>query len=265
MHVRKERAVGLGVLVLATVAGCAPAAQYIYRPEQNATASVAGRPAALYQIPPEAPRGDVRIAALGIATLQPQGGGTRVRAMHLRMIVDDNDDAAWTADTREQIGVLDGAGQSRPAFAATSRGQPPAIEIPAGGSVTIDLFYPVPAAMQSASQVPHFHVVWHVHTPARVVAERTSFERLRIETAAPPSYVYAMTWWGPGWWGPVWYDPLWPRFGFSGAVVLPPVYYMRPVIVARPSASPRQLAPPAIARQAAPPAHQSAPPARRIR
>jgi hypothetical protein len=223
--------IGLGWIALMLIGGCAAESNYIYRPEQNPTASVAGRPAALYQIPPESPRGAVRIAALGIAKLEPSGGeAEKVRAMHVRMVVDDNDTTEWTVDTREQIGVLGGSGQSRPAFAASSTGLVPVVTIPPSGSAAVDLYYPLPAPMQKASRVPHFEVLWRVHTAERVVAERTSFERLLFDVT-PPDYAVADAWWGPGW-----YDPFWPHFGFYGSVVLPPVYYYRPVMVAHPLA-----------------------------
>src|SRR5579884_2478412 len=213
-------------LVVASVAGCATG-RYVYRPEENATARVSGHSAAFYGVPPQAPRGDVRIATLGIATLEPQGDdGHRMRAMHVRMVVDNNDDAAaWQVDTRQQVGSLNGYGQSRPAFASATPGQPPVVAIAPGASVTIDLYYPLPASMQKASQVPHFDVLWRVQTPEGEVAERTGFERVHIEPPPPPGY-YA---WGPGWWYPGWYDPFWPDYAFWGAPVLPTVYYDRPV------------------------------------
>jgi hypothetical protein len=242
---RKSSAWALGVIALAATAGCSSSANYLYRPEQNALATMAGRPAALYQIPPESPRGDVQIAALGIAKihLRREEDG-EVRVMHVRMIVNNNDDdGPWTVDTREQIGILSGAGRSRPAFAATSTRQAPTVAIPMAEKATIDLYYPLPARMQDASEVPHFDVLWRVRTPERVVAERTSFERLQIESV-PSENRYAGPWWGPGWWGGIgWYDPLWPSYGFAGAFVLPAAYATPPVVVAHPSPAP---APPRV-------------------
>jgi hypothetical protein len=221
------------------MAGCSSSANYLYRPEQNAVATMAGRPAALYQIPPESPRGDVQIGALGIAKVHPRGEEDReLRVMHVRMIVDNNGDTPWAVDTREQVGILPGAGQSRPAFAATSTRQAPEVTVPTDGKATIDLYYPLPANMQEASELPHFDVLWRVRTSERVVAARTSFERLRIEAVSPESY-YAGAWRGPGWWGGLgWYDPSWPSYGFAGAIVVPPVYVVPPDGVAHRYAPP---------------------------
>jgi hypothetical protein len=225
----------LPLAVLLAMAGCASEEQYIYRPEENATARVAGTPAAYYAVPMHEAHGGVRVATLGIAQLEPRRGGARLHAMHVRLVVDNNDDTGpWQVDTREQWGTLDTHEQSRPAFAAATRGRPPIVQIPQGTSDTIDLYYPLPASMQKASEVPHFEVLWRVQTPETLVSERTSFERLRVEPAPSPGYcgpgyAYGMEWAGPRWYG--WYDPLWPDYAFWGAPVL---YDSRPPVLAAP-------------------------------
>lgn len=226
------------VALVAAAAGCS-SARYVYRPEENATARVSGHTAAYYHVPPQSPHGDVRVATLGIAKLEPQDeAGERIHAMHVRLVVDNDDDvAAWQLDTRQQIGTLDHYGQSRPAFASASIGRPPIITIAPGASATIDLYYPLPESMQKASKVPHFEVLWRVQTPEGAVAERTTFERLRIEPPLAPGY-YA---WDMGWWGPGWYDPFWPDDAFWGAPVMGPMFYESPVVVGPPA----QLPPPA--------------------
>jgi hypothetical protein len=224
-------------MLLGTV-GCASEQRYIYRPEENATARVAGRPAAYYVVPAQEPRGDVRVATLGIAMLEPRGGGHRLHAMHVRLVVDNNDDTGpWQVDTREQWGTLDNYGQSRPAFSAATRGRPPILQIPPGTSDTIDLYYPLPSSMQDASELPHFEVLWRVQTPETLVSERTSFERLRVEPAPSPAYYgpgYGMEWAGPPWYG--WYDPFWPGFAFTGAPLV--YYYARPAVLGAPRPPP---------------------------
>ncbi len=231
--------VAVPLALLLGAAGCASEQSYIFRPEENATARVAGRPAAYYVVPSQEPHGDVRVATLGIAKLEPKGGGERVRAMHVRLVVDNNDDTGpWQVDTRQQWGTLGDYGQSRPAFAAATRGRPPILQIPPGTSDTIDLYYPLPSSMQELSEIPHFEVLWRVQTPGAFVAERTTFERLRVEPAPSPEYyspgyAYGMEWGGPPWYG--WYDPFWPGFAFSGA---PVVLYSRPAVLAVPRPPP---------------------------
>lgn len=223
------------VALVAAAAGCS-SARYVYRPEENAMARVSGHTAAYYDVPPQSPHGDVRVATLGIATLEPQDEeGERIHAMHVRLVVANNDDVApWQLDTRQQIGSLDHDGQSRPAFATASIGRPPIVTIARGASATIDLYYPLPESMQKASKVPHFEVLWRVQTPEGAVAERTTFERLRIEPPPAPGYDA----WEMGWWGPGWYDPFWPDDAFWGAPVLGPMFYGGPVVVGPPAELP---------------------------
>jgi hypothetical protein len=217
-------ALGIACLgALSGAVGCS-AARYLYNPEENATARVAGKPAAYYQIPAQSPHGGVRVAVLGISKLEPQGRSEawdessegHIRAMHVRLIVDNNDDTApWQVDTRQQIGSLDNHGQSRPAFATLGAGHPPIAAIDPGTSETLDLYYPLPASMQKASEIPHFEVLWRVQTAEALVSERTTFERLQIEAPQTQGYYACM---GPTSYG--WYDPFWPNYAFGGA---PPV------------------------------------------
>ncbi len=229
---------GLGIAALLGAVGCS-SARYVYRPEENATARVSGKPAAFYAIPQESPHGEVRVATLGIAELQRTPDSEyRVRALHVRLVVDNNDDTApWQVDTREQIATLDGYGPSRPAFAKATPGRTQRasmVTIAPGTSRTIDLYYPLPAPMQQASKLPSFDVLWRVQTPESPVAERTSFERLRVEPPPQPAY-YGMDGWGPGGYGS--YDPFWPGYSYWGA---PPVlYYTHPPVNNAPPAAQR--------------------------
>lgn len=229
-------AIGRVALVLAVVAtaGCS-SGRYIYAPEENATARVSGRPAAYYPIPPDSPRGGVRVATIGIAKLkQPNGEGAGLHVMHVRMVVDDNSDTVpWQVDTREQLGSIVSYGQSRPAFASARPGRAPLVTIAPGSSATIDLFYPLPADMQKASEIPRVELLWRVDTSQGPIAQRTTFERIHLEPTPPPGeYAYDYGW-GPG---HGWYDPLWPDYAFWGAPVLGPVYYSAPVINVAPPA-----------------------------
>jgi hypothetical protein len=198
-------------------ASCAPS--YAYRPAANATATIKGRLAADYPIPLAAPQGDVRLASFGMSEISPTGAGNRnENAIHLRMIVADNGQTPWTLDTRQQEIALPDGQQLAPAYVATHEGQAglPSVTVPAGGKRIIDLFYPLPPNMQSASKVPEFDVVWRVDTPQQNVIERTPFDRLQIEPAAFDGYGSEWGAWGDGWGGPFWYDPMYS--GYRGEV-----------------------------------------------
>lgn len=199
--------------------GCA--ANYAYVPQQNATAQVAGQPAADYSIPPEAPQGDVRVASLGLTRVGTQAG-ERVTAMHVRMVVANNSATPWTVDAREQLGVIAGEGQVRPIFASTDGGTLPRVEVEPRGKRTIDLFYPLPAGLQKARRLPEFDLLWKVDTGGgRVVAQRTEFDRVEVVPDYPDYYAYGYPY---GWAPYAWYDPF-----YSGYWYRPRSMAMRPV------------------------------------
>ncbi len=211
----------LGVTLLGAL-GCAD--DYIYVPASHATSEVAGHPAADLPIPPEAPRGDIRLAAFGMVDLHPQAGpqgADHVRALHLRLIISDDASKAWTLDTRKQRVSLAGHGESRAAYASADLGaSPPLVVIPPGDKRTVDLFFPLPADLQSEGKLPEFDIIWSVRTDSRAVTERTPFERLTVQ---PYAYEYDYDFWTP----PYWFDPTY----VTGAwYALPPAYFERPVV-----------------------------------
>jgi hypothetical protein len=71
---------------------------YVYTPE-TPNAVEAGLPAARTPIPQERPQGAVEVTSYG--TTQLEQAGTRVPALHVRMVVtNDGDDTPWQLDTR---------------------------------------------------------------------------------------------------------------------------------------------------------------------
>jgi hypothetical protein len=186
-------------VLLATTSFLACSPQYAYVPLTNATSSIAGRSALDYPIPPQAPKGDVRIASFGMTNLTAKATPQeKIRAVHLRMIVANNSDTPWQVDTREQRLDLAGFGPSVPAFASANPGsQPPRVTIAPGGKRTVDLFFPLPPSEQHASKVPSFDALWQVKAGTELVKERAPFERIRIEPA-PSVYDYG----GDYWWAP---------------------------------------------------------------
>jgi hypothetical protein len=201
------------------MASCTPS--YVYRPTANATATMKGRVAADYPIPPTAPQGDVRLASFGISKISPSGAtqenaNQSRRAIHVRMSVTDNSQTPWTMDTRQQLVALPDGHQLAPAYVSTHEGQAglPSVTVPAGGKRIVDLFYPLPPDMQSASQMPEFDVVWHVDTPQQQVTERTPFDRLQVKTGSDPEWGV----WDDGWGGPFWYDPFY--VGYRGDIYI---------------------------------------------
>lgn len=199
------RLLALASLLIAT--GCA--SEYAYVPATNATATIQGRIAAEYPIPPNAPQGDVRIASYGIAEVSPSDatGGERLRALHLRVVLANASASPWTFDTREQRVDLSGRGPLAPSFASANPGSPPpTVSVEPNGKRVVDLFFVLPSDLQHASAIPEFDALWNVDTGSGPIAQRTPFERLLVD----PAYGYYDYWdYGPGyfWGGPYWVNP----------------------------------------------------------
>ena len=171
------------ILVALTTAGCS--ATYAYVPATNAPpATLYGHAAADYAIPPQAPRGDLRVASYGIEPLSPEGADDEsVGALHIRLSIANKSDQPWTLDTREQQAALEGRATSTPAFASASPGvgSPPIVTIAPNSTRLVDVFFPLPEDMQSASAVPAFRFTSTVHTDAGPVSETTPFDRIETD------------------------------------------------------------------------------------
>jgi len=215
----------LVVLALA-LAGCA--ADYAYVPVTNATVE-RGRVGADYPIPADMPHGDLRVTSYGIASVAPRGEPkNQTSALHLRFSITNNADANWTFDTRDARVELSGYGSSVAAFASANAGTaPPVVRVPPLEKRVVDLFFPLPGALQHASQLPAFDVVWRLEANGRFVARRTQFQR--VELVPPVDYDGYGTdyWWGP----PYWYNPAYGSATFVGGVEVPPNYFSRPIVI----------------------------------
>jgi hypothetical protein len=226
----------LTFLAVATLALAACEGNYVYRPEVTTTsATIAGRPASYYDVPPEAPKGHVRIATVGFAQIEhrDEPKGSVLQALHVEMKIANNGDRPWTVDTREQHAAIPGYGESRPAYAIADLGTPPLITVAPRTERTLDLFYPLPAQEQKASQLPAFDVLWTVDTGVRRVVERTPFARAQLEEAAATGpYV-------DDWAGPYWYDPLYFGSGAFNGVGIRNDFAERPVVIHRRYVVPR--------------------------
>ena len=231
-------------LIALGLAACAP--EYVYRPTEQVTATSAGRPASRYDIPPESPRGSVTASTFGIANFIIGREGERVRLLHVRLVIsNDNDNRSWLVDTRRQIVALPNEGESRPAYVNSNIQGLPYVNIPPGQKRTLDLYYALPPSLQRARNIPEFDVLWSVQTAARVVAVRTPFEREEIEPAYYSDFDWGWGWGGPyglGWGSAWWYDPLYPSATFYHPLLLRQEYPLelapppggRQVYVARP-------------------------------
>lgn len=162
------------VLVLSAFAAAScNRGSHVYAP-QGATTTSDGYPAARVEIPPERPTGNIQIASFGLTRL---GAGTRLDAMHVRLVVENlTDSMPWTIDTREQLIDIAGAGTSRPILVNTDQQALPVVSVVPGARRLLDLYFPLPTT--GASEPPRFDLVWQVRTGERVVAQRSTFDQL---------------------------------------------------------------------------------------
>jgi hypothetical protein len=193
-----------GLLLLVSALGaaaCATEAEYVYRPAEQATALLGGQPAARYAIPPESPRGTLRVASCGAAAVDTTSG--RVQTLHVRLaIANNNDTGPWEVDT-DALRVAYASGDVlAPLFVNASAPAAPTLRVAPGEAATIDAYFPLPLSARSTGSVPRFDLLTKVQTPSREVVERTPFERIRIEPTAAVSTSSTVGLW-PVWW----YDP----------------------------------------------------------
>jgi hypothetical protein len=190
-----------------------------FAPAEQATATTDGVPAARYPIPAEAPQGTVYVTSFGVVQADIAGTGKSTPLLAVRLTVSHDSGAEpWTVDTREQLLMIPGAGQSRAAFVNSDVSGAPVIPIAATQKRIIDLYYALPPSLAKAEKIPSFDLLWHVHTGTRLVAQRTPFQKETVEIATAWTYpVFPV---GPGWAPYWWYDPFYPEVTFYPPVVL---------------------------------------------
>ena len=167
--------------------------RYAYAPVTTTSADLAGASAAVYGIPPEAPRGEARIAMMGVSSLTAASGspgsldrGEQVRAdaIHLALAVSNRSDEVWTVDPSEQRMTLT-IKQRRSDIWGTSReltlSEP--VAVPPRSTRMIDLYFPLPIDFKKEDAPPPFDVVWTVHAGGQPVVRHTSFQRFIVSPA----------------------------------------------------------------------------------
>jgi outer membrane murein-binding lipoprotein Lpp len=172
-------AVVAGVVLLA---GCAPD-RYAYAPVTTSSADLEGASAAVYGVPPDAPRGEVRVAMLGVASAPALGGAqeTRSRAIHVALAVSNRADEPWTIDPSEQRLIFTAKRERSDVYAMTSdasRAGP--VLVPARATRVIDLYFALPIQLEKESAPPPFELRWTVHAGSQSITQRTPFQRFLV-------------------------------------------------------------------------------------
>jgi hypothetical protein len=197
-----------GILVLAGALGGCAEGTYTYRPAQT-TAALSGLPAARQGIPREKPSGDILVASSGVTEIKVAEQPSR--AIFVRVVVSNrSDETAWGFDTRSQEAIIGGQ-RITAAYANVYEGyegKTSVVQIPRGQSRTVDFYFPLPANLQNDNEVPPFELAWSVRTSRELVADRTPFNRVRVEPVYVAGSPYPYDYYGP--YG--WYDPFWAPF-----------------------------------------------------
>lgn len=186
---RSMRAVRRWILSLGAAAvllGCGQQ-RYQYGPVRTTGAEIAGSPAAAYDIPPDAPRGSMRLAMMGVSTLHSLTGleDSTLRAVRLAFVVSNRSDETWTVDLAQQhIDVPTRHGLETVYATTVDITRPTAIEVPPRSSRWIDLYFPLPFSLSKVDELPAFDAVSIVNTGTRAISQRTTFARF---VAAPPA------------------------------------------------------------------------------
>ena len=184
----------------------------------GASAEAAERPpevaAVGYQVPVEAPTGEVQVLSLGVAELPVPSLIGEAKFVHVRLAVTNSrDDRDWVVDARDQyLGLADGTTLS-PGFAESNAGAgPPRLTLPRGVRGYLDLFFPVEDGADAAST----SLNWLVRRGKGVIVATTTFERLPAPGSdyhhyRPSYYAGGQLLIGPLWCSPFWPSALWLR------------------------------------------------------
>jgi hypothetical protein len=180
----REQAMKLSLAaVIAAVAlwGCAPT-RYSYAPVTTTSADLEGASAAVYGMPPEAPRGDVRIAMLGVSSISAIGTQeSKSDAIHLALSVSNRSDETWTVDPSEQRVSVTLKRQRSELYATTGDGRSTTVvSVLPRSTKVINLYFPLPIQFRREDAPPPFDVVWTVHAGGRAVTQRTPFQRFVV-------------------------------------------------------------------------------------
>jgi hypothetical protein len=160
-------------------AACGPP-RYVYAPATVTSAEIAGTAALSYSIPPGAPRGELRVATLGITELAD------ARAIHVRIEVKNRSDEVWRVDGHDQLADIGVVRRPRLLSAiGEDLTSPPAIAIGPGETGELDVFFMLPPDIALDTPVS-FDAIVLVRTGERFVTQRAHFERFLAAPAEPP-------------------------------------------------------------------------------
>jgi hypothetical protein len=185
-------AVVIGLVILLA---CTPT-EYLYAPVRTTSAEIVDTAATMHFVPPDDPRGDLRIGILGIEDIRRIGRRGKTDFVHVvrvRMTVANRSNERWILHGSEQR-ILAGRVELR----ATSEtfDADPMLDVPPGRTAALDLLFALPMSLETR-ELGAFDLAWAIHLGSRVHTERTAFERFLTDGRAVPTLPRSEDAWHP--------------------------------------------------------------------
>ena len=138
----------------------------------------------VYQVPPVAPEGEVKIVAMGWTEIRTQNDDSvKLPALHIRFIANKRANSAatdaqdWSLDVRlQQIQFAGFDDVIRPLFVSAASENLPYVRVGNNQEAAIELYYPLPAPLALAAQkvpLPKFDLRWSILTSLQSLSETT--------------------------------------------------------------------------------------------
>ncbi len=139
--------------------------------------------AAVYNVPNSMrPEGKIEIVSKGIESIRTHKSENELPALHIQLIVTNQHalqemSGTWMLDARSQRLRLRSDLLLRPSLVEAEAIALPIIEVNAGQTETIDLYYAVPKQLHASPSLPGFELEWQVQTPQRLLSRVTKFNQ----------------------------------------------------------------------------------------
>ena len=160
--------------------GCA-SDRYTYAPVTTSSADLEGVSAAVYGVPPDAPRGEVRVAMLGVGSAPATGGGEKSsRVVHVALAVANRADEPWRVDLSEQRLTFTAKRERSDLYATGDASRAGPLVVAPRSTRVIDLYFALPIQLEKESSPPSFELRWTVHAGSRSITQVTPFQRFLV-------------------------------------------------------------------------------------
>jgi hypothetical protein len=153
--------------------GCA-GTHYYYAPTPPTTMNPVGIRGAMYPIPRGQEKSSVRILPIGIREADGH------KALQIRYYFENYAGKTWYLDIMSQSVKFQGEGQMFNALPSTAGAVGGSIEIPAGFSHLVDIYFPIPKSISSDSDLEQLELNWSIKMGSGSVDEQTSFTRVSV-------------------------------------------------------------------------------------